>query len=371
MKIVIWTGNAWETWGPHSIDAGGIGGSETAAIRIAKHLAVMGHEVSIIGQVTPGTFDGVEYLDFQPFAYRHQAVVCDVFISSRDLSALRLINPVAATTGRQVISVLWMHDVSVGDDWRGEMPEYTYVFCLSPWAKKVAQSYYSHVRREKFILTRNGIEPSMFSPELGMPWKSTGKVVYSSSPDRGLNRLLDYWPDILKMEPSARLHVYYGFDTWKKMAAQRRDKDALLTIQYYESRLEMMADQRVVNHGRVGQAELTKAWLDADLWLYPTNFTETSCITAMEAQAAGAWPITTRLAALPDTIRDGAFVDPPNTRDGYREEFLSHVADALLSRDSTIGMRRYVIRQLALADSSWRSVAEEWSELFYSSAGKT
>ena len=50
MKIVIWTGAAWEPWGPSSVDGGGIGGSETAAINMARELSWRGHEVVMFGE---------------------------------------------------------------------------------------------------------------------------------------------------------------------------------------------------------------------------------------------------------------------------------------------------------------------------------
>ena len=62
MKIVIWTGAAWEPWGPPSV-IGGIGGSETAAVHMARELANRGHEVVMFGE-----HEGFEGLH-QPFSW--------------------------------------------------------------------------------------------------------------------------------------------------------------------------------------------------------------------------------------------------------------------------------------------------------------
>ena len=52
-----------------------------------------------------------------------------------------------------------------------------------------------------------------------------------------------------------------------------------------------------------GHAELAAAFALAGFYLCPSNFPETSCIALMQAQAAGAVPVTSRYAhsALPET----------------------------------------------------------------------
>ena len=361
MRIVIWTGPAWETWGPESLKTG-IGGSELAAMRVASGLAGRGHEVEIVGQVTPGSWQGVMFTDHreheageQASSISSKAIDCDVFVSSRSLPALDHVKPQCR------ISALWMHDIHVGNDPRGLMKGYDLILNLSEWARDTARRYYPDVPGERFVVTRNGIDTSLFAG----PAEKTGcRAVYSSSPDRGLDKLLDWWPAIREMRPDAELHVYYGFDTWERMADLRRDRIARLQIQIYRARLERMRDQGVVSHGRVGQEELARAWMGASLWLYPTSFTETSCITAMEAQAAGSWPITSRLAALQETVKHGILVDPPNTRNGYREEFLGHVRSFLDLDDAGRADLAARGRAWAMQELDWKGVAAQWEQLF-------
>ena len=354
MKIVIWTGPAWETWGPESLLTG-IGGSETAAIHMASELANLGHEISIIGQVIPCEWKGVKYHDYRLFG--PTTIECDVFISSRNLQVLRALKP------KTRISVLWCHDVHLGDDYSGLMREYDIILCLSEWAKKVLSAYYIDVPRNKFVSTRNGLDTKLFLRE---PRKEGCRVIYSSSPDRGLDHLLDYWPKIREMRPDAELHVYYGFSTWEKMVLQRNDKPAQLQIGFLKERLVQMEEQGVSSHGRVGQAELAQAYLSSSMWLYPTAFLETSCISAMEAQAAGALVVTTKLAALSETVKYGLLVNPPNTESRYEEEFLKHVREFIgrpMGDIEWASMMRNG-REWALRNLSWTQVTQQWEELF-------
>jgi glycosyltransferase involved in cell wall biosynthesis len=358
MRIVIWTGPAWETWGPGSLDTG-IGGSELAAIHVAQGLARLGHEVEIVGQVHPGTWRGVTFTDswthVPKISRPPTPIECDVFVSSRSLTALAGIKPHCR------LSALWMHDIHVGPDPGGLMDGYDIILNPSAWAGETASRHYPRVPIDRFVVTRNGIDPSLYAGPVG---KTGCRAVYSSSPDRGLDKLLDYWPAIRGMRPDAELHVYYGFDTWERMAEFNHDRIARLTIDIFRTRLARMEGQGVVTHGRVGQAELARAWMGASLWLYPTSFCETSCITAMEAQAAGAWPITSDLAALRETLRHGVRIIPPNTRDGYREEFLGHVRSSLEGDDHGRADSLGIVREWMLRNRGWDGVARQWEGLF-------
>ena len=65
-----------------------------------------------------------------------------------------------------------------------------------------------------------------------------------------------------------------------------------------------MEQKGVVAHGRVDQQTLAREMLSAGVWILPTWFCETSCISAMEAQAAGLRIVASKLAALEETVAD-------------------------------------------------------------------
>lgn len=86
----------------------------------------------------------------------------------------------------------------------------------------------------------------------------------------------------------------------------------------------------------------------------------------MEAQAAGSLPITTKLAALSETVKYGVLIYPPNTDSRYEEEFLCHTREFIKRPTSdlkwTTMMREG--REWALRNLSWTQVAQQWEELF-------
>lgn len=360
MKIVIWTGSAYEDWGEHSIQMGGIGGSETAAIHMSRQMAALGHEVVMFGTHTGFeglTSSGVLYTHYEKAMADPSLLTCDVLISSRDKRILRL-------EPKTRFTVLWVHDIHVGDDWENEVPRFDLIFCLSQWAKKTFRGYYPLVPDEKVFVTRNGIDDSLFSERyLRHSARSfCPRFTYSSSPDRGLDVLISMWPDIQKMsEYKSELHVYYGFDNWEKMAKSGPGK---AKVEYMKSLVMSQEHNGIFYHGRQPQHVVASSHRRSQIWFYPTDFKETYCITALEAQAAGCYVITSDLAALSETVKFGHKIRPHNTDPEYLKTALESIAWASdqknLQEVENIALRG---REWALTQT-WKSLAKQWSDMF-------
>ncbi len=396
-KVIIWLGAAPFRWDPLTALETGIGGSETAALHMSRELAKLGHEVVVYADVDPCSDvvslkpGDASYPSYGDGKTEYGNVVlwnsyklateearaefgrpCDIFISSRQPEARRRLQPKCKQAW------LWMHDIHVGPDWENLIgTDHDKILCLSNWARQRFLEYYPGVDPSKVVETANGLDTSLFenvfaetSPRhkhlvsghpdtvklepgdqhshLAMGFSSL-RVTYSSSPDRGLDKLLSLWPTIRDISPAAELHVYYGFETWRKLALLHGPQSQLARIDCLEARLA--STPGVVFHGRVGQVELAKSFLQSQLWLYPTDFLETSCISAMEAQAAGCKLVATRCGALPETVPGAWFVDGPTSAPGFDRRFLESVS-AVLCDDSVV-MR---------TPKTWEAVARQWNE---------
>lgn len=369
MKIVIWTGAAWEPWGPASLNNGGIGGSETAAIHMGRELAKRGHEVVMVGDHAGQ--EGVAGQISHPLVYVHyqkaiddpSILECDVLVSSRDKRVVRL-NPKARH------KILWVHDVDVGDDWDNDLLSFDRILALTDWHRRRLVEVYPHVEEQKICRTRNGLDPARFAD---VDWRAKlPAFVYSSSPDRGLDVMLDLWPRIKELAPGATLDIFYGFGQWRRLNA--KNKRGLLIIDYMENRVAEICKEGVgvTHHGRVGQDELAEAHKRAMVWLYPTAFAETYCITALEAQAAGCIPITSNLAGLAETASKGFLHNGSNKSRTYQDFTMSCLQGVLIAwRDSLEKPRlgppapelALKCREWALTQT-WASVAQDWESLF-------
>ncbi|MDH5753276.1 MAG: methyltransferase domain-containing protein, partial [Deltaproteobacteria bacterium] len=135
-------------------------------------------------------------------------------------------------------------------------------------------------------------------------------LVYSSRPERGLEHLVgldgrDEGPSIMELlarsAPGLRLKVC-GYDNTTPATAEL----------YAQLALRCRSLPNVEWLGPQSKGELASLMSRAWLHVYPTEFEEVSCITAMETQCAGTPILTTPLAALPETL-DGAGVEwvPP------------------------------------------------------------
>jgi glycosyltransferase involved in cell wall biosynthesis len=359
LHIILYIGGSVEPWGPRTPYERGIGGSETAAVHIAKALAARGHRVQIFCecQGNEGTHDGVEYIHFTKFKPEEMA---DVFVASR--RPLALIN----TSARARLRVLWLHDNHCGpaviENCEGLLAA-DLIMPVSKWHRDYTLKRYPFLDPRKVIPTRNGIDPTLF--QVDQPAKKN-KLIFSSSADRGLIIALDYFKEVRAQVPDAELHVFYGFETVTKMIEQgylkTHDADEVLE-QIADLKRRAENTEGVFLRGRVGQETLAKEFLESKVWFYPTWFEESSCISAMEAQAAGCTPVTTALAALVETVHHGFLLKPPCTSQAYKEAFIKRVVWCL-TREKERSAMATVGRENALSHHPWSNVAEEWETLF-------
>ena len=346
LEIVIWTGPAIEKWGPRSPLESGIGGAETACVAMARELAKLGHKVFVYADCenVSESRDGVTYVSYRLLT---DPIVCDVFIASRQPGAIVKVKAKA--------SFLWMHDAHIGNE--PGMLCYDRVLALSQRHKDFLLEKYPKLKG-RLLVTRNGIDPARFGGDL--PKKN--RLIYSSSATRGLGQLLDMMPEICARVPDAELHVFYGFEASRKQAAM---SDQHLLLWHCLEACELKAKEMpgVWLHGRVGQQRLATAMMGAKVWAYPTDWQETSCIGAMEAQAAGCVPVATNLAALAETVQHGVLIEGPNTSPEYRRRFIDEVC-CLLEDEGWRQNFATIGREWALENLSWSSLAVEWEEMF-------
>lgn len=364
LSITFWLGASWEKWSPVTIEKTGIGGSETAAVQMAKCLSLLGHNVKVISDCAghEGVYEGVTYVAYEKY-YKGELseadFTSDVFVSSRQANAFGV-----DERWKYRVGFLWVHDIHVGQP-NAAMSERLFrvdrFLCLSQWHKKFFLETYPFLHSDNVLVTRNGIDIERFRNK---PKKVGNRLIYSSSPDRGLEVLLHLLPKIRERVSDVVLHVYYGFETWKAMAASQKNQEQIDRVAFFEKQLaaEMEAGH-VVYHGRVNQKDLAEAFLASKVWPYSTWFTETNCITAVEAQAAGCVPVTTALAALTETVQHGILIPGQNTDDDYQTKFVNAVVD-LLTDES--GRQKFASagREHALTSCDWMTVAQEWCHMF-------
>jgi glycosyltransferase involved in cell wall biosynthesis len=297
--VSVYAGRGWHRWSPASIEQQGIGGSETALVRVSTLLATRGWHVDVYADVDEEIVNGVTYRRFGD--WDPQADV-DAFVSFRRPDAFA--HPIAAP-----IRVLWCQDASYGQELTLERArKMTAVVAVSSWHRATLASRYSFVT-EKLRIVRNGV--SLRDPRTGVklfldarrPFaQRSPHCIYSSSPAYGLHILLELWPEIRRRVPEAELHLFYGWDTYDAVALSSHRLRAYKVLLLHLLDRAGNEDGGVLLHGRVGQSMLHAAMERAKVWSYTSVVHETSCIGGMEARAAGLPIVTSERGALPETV---------------------------------------------------------------------
>ena len=116
---------------------------------------------------------------------------------------------------------------------------------------------YEPMPEEKVFLTSNGIHIPTVKPWNGNPHR----MIYSSSPDRGLVYLLKNWGKIRTEVPDAELHVFYG---WNVYDVAHRDNPA--REKWKNQVMTMMKQDGIIYHGRVGHEALAYEFQKSGIW---------------------------------------------------------------------------------------------------------
>jgi len=242
--------------------------------------------------------------------------------------------------------VLWLHD---------------YEYNAKPEAYKAADSVVVLSKSHGASITEcdgfegpfdyaaNGIDADMF-PSVLEQKRDPNKVIYMSSPDRGLHRVLEEWTKIKERAPEATLDIYYD---WSQFAKIQPEFHALMVKQLAE-----LEGQGVRHIGGVDQPTLHEAMRKASVWIYPnTGKIETFCISCVKAQACGLTCITTDAGALGEVLLDGQFIPEAEIDTEAGRAKMVDLAVAALNSPEPSDVREER-RKKALEKFSWRNVAK-------------
>jgi glycosyltransferase involved in cell wall biosynthesis len=356
MHIVFACGDTLADWNPETAKTMS-GGSEVAVVELSARLAAKGHRVEVFtscGWDGERDYDGVKYF----FTDRLWSVAkCNALIVWRNADLFEV--PLLTKT-----KLLWVHDLQPQNSTHRRLLRADRVVSVSAWHRKFLIEA-ERLHPEHVTWMRGGIPLERFhwSANIGAI-RDPLKVVYASSPDRGLIPLLEMWPHVLAAVPQAELHVFYNYPGWKKRVVMQNDPYGVdVTIEI--DRL-LRRSPRVMVHGRLTQDELAREFMSAGVLAYPTDFNETLGAIMMEAKAAGLRIVTSRLAALCETVPPhGILISGDPKDDFYRQKFVQALVYALTAPETGCidAMNREVSKDFAFKHYSWNGREDAWLDL--------
>jgi glycosyltransferase involved in cell wall biosynthesis len=243
-----------------------------------------------------------------------------------------------------------MHDHLRDGGWK----RFDKIVFVSHWQKQQFRDYMGLPASASVVL-KNAITPI---EEHTKPIDKI-RLVYFSTPHRGLNLLYAAFVELAKEFSNLELNVFSSFDLY---AWPERD------IQYQELFEKLEAHPQINYSKSVSNDQIREELKRNHILAYPSTWEETSCLVLIEAMSAGLLCVHSSLAALPETsLSLTRMYDYHENPSQHVNQFYAHLRQAILTYadDNT---QTGLLMQKAVADKvySWDNRKEEWKSLLAS-----
>jgi len=256
------------------------------------------------------------------------------------------------------IKIYWLHDLP-GDPESdhlkaGGWNRFDKLVFVSNWQMQAYQKHYG-LPWYKCVVLHNAIEPI---PYVEKP-KDKIKLIYHTTPHRGLNILISAFDNLCKEFDNIELDVYSSF---KIYGWEQRDEP------YQELFDFCKAHPKINYHGAVPNSEVRAALQQAHIYAYPNTWLETSCISLLEAMSAGLFCVHPNYGALYETAANWTWMYQwqDNARDHAKMfyELTSNAIRMYNHNDTTKTLQA----QKAYIDAfyGWQNRKNQWQNLLVS-----
>ena len=288
-------------------------GSETTIKEVGERLAAVGYDVYVFCG-TPNQkqkrVKGVLYLDISNLiVWLQKRTKIHHFVVFRFVDISEVVAPY-----RNIIKRLYLYtqDMSfLGNKFQLFQDNFGCSIFVSNFQQDHIVKEFGMDSRLKTYIIDNGVDIKYMKSkklEKVLSHKIKDRFIFSSDIFRGFKYVIALIPVILRFKPNATFAVFADFEKgdYTVCARNEGEKREPLWIAYMVMQINQKYGREVViNHGRTGKAKLYSEFEAAEYWFYPCNFTETFCITALEAQMFGCKIVTNDLGALPEVIKSG------------------------------------------------------------------
>lgn len=334
--LVYYCGYTTKLWNPDVADKDGVGGSEEAVINLSKRWAKLGWNVTVYNHCGIGKdYEGVKYRPYWEYNARDKQ---DILILWRHPK------PCDWKLNAKKIFVD-MHDVVPKEEFIPERLErIDKVFVKTQAHRKL----YPNVPDEKIVIIPNGVDPSQFEDTVE---KNPYLILNTSSPDRHLESTLDVFEELIsKSTKPWKLAWYYGWGIYEDV--HEEDNEMMKWKEVQTERFnKLVKEGRAEGGGMISHSEVAKKYLEAGVFLYPTQFYEIHCISAVKAQLAKCKMVTSDFAALNETVNDA--------------HHKIHTVGEKWMRDNTLGDNQTELYVDAIRDRSNYADTSEWAKEKY------
>jgi glycosyltransferase involved in cell wall biosynthesis len=337
----------------NSIKEHSLGGSETSALQIAKSLAKIGNNVTVFSHCKDkeGDYDGVRYLDLSGFLQYATVMPHDVLIVER-------IPELFTHRFNSKVNILWQHDLSVfrnADRFKAGIWNTDRCFVMSEFQRRQSMDI-NGTPENYYYITRNGVDLDLFKGE--QPKRDPKKLICGARPERGLDNLLFHiMPRLLDKDKDIKLYLASYDHKVPEMEG------------FYGSLREQAAkfSNNVEWLPALTKKELYEHYKTASLYIYPSDFEEIYCISALESMTCGLPFVGRDNAALKETLHPDAGILLSGFDTAKNPEFLNQFSDTVLNLLANPGLRDSMGKagRKHAKECDWDFIAKEWIEEIY------
>jgi len=319
-SVLLWVGYHSQKWDARNWVEQGIGGSEYSMLKLAYKLQNKGYDVTVAGDVQVGWLWGVKWVNEDALKNNrgprglneaHDVRVkdhYDIVVGNNYISFIKHLEAVDISFDK---AYFWMHNEDYYKWYKGEElneyksyfkhPKLKAIIGVSKFhaniLKKNASKLFNYTPQEANTYIRsidNAIDLDDYKEWKNVPIeidtdnKVKGRVIWSSSPDRGLEMILRNWSDWKAKRPDLSLVVCSP-----PYSVNWLDKKLLDGLKDVEWKANLCP------------LDLKREIAKAEYWIYCSDYVETYCISALEMMMGKVKIMTTGTGNIMSLIGSG------------------------------------------------------------------
>lgn len=283
-------------------------------------------------------------------------------LDDEDLEGIQIITSRVRELHDDKLKVLHLHDLPLDPESAHlKDPElrsrFDKLVFSSEWQYQQFRDYLGVPYDTKSAVILTGIDPI---PLVEKP-KDKIRLIYTSTPHRGLELLVPVFIELAKHNPDIELDVYSSFGIYGPQWEERNKP--------YERLFDLCREHPQINyHGWTPNEEVRAAYQRAHIFAYPCIWQETSCRSLIEAMSAGCVCVHPNFSALAETsggltvMYDGT-TDPQNHVNIFANTLLYAIQNV---RQTNLSTMMGFVKSYADTRHSWDNVIRKWKGLLYS-----
>ncbi len=259
------------------------------------------------------------------------------------------------------IRIFWAHDLPADPESQKALSNngwkrfHRFVFVSNWQAQRYIEMY--GIPWSKTIVMRNAINP--IDVDVEEKWKLSEtdplKLIYHTTPHRGLALLIPAFEELCKHHENLHLDVYSSFKLYGWDDADKQFEGLYKQVEDHE---------HMTYHGSVSNDEVRNALTEAHIFAYPCVWTETSCISLIEAMNAGVMCLHPNNGALYETSGNWTFMYPyhedHNEHARIHFDMLNHSVNLIREGNEGIPMKISGQKSYTDVNHTWELRKGEW-----------